>query len=259
MIEREKQLFLGKKVFFLHPSALVQNQVISELIQEEFEIYVIKDTEKINKALIKYPDSVLIASINEGGMKDDAWLELMKGIQNKPETASVDIGIISASNDEALKKKYTDQLKVQCGYIVIKSDLITATKQIAAMLKVVNAKGRRKYLRFIIDKGANATVNVPLNGTYLNGVIKDISVVGFSCAFTDQHPVFKKNTLFGNMQLRLQSQLLKAEGIFMGSRMDDSEEVHVILFSQRTDSSMRAKIRKYIQTTLQSRMDEELK
>ena len=258
MIENEKQLLLGKKIFFLHPSALVQNQVITELVQEEFEIYTIKDGDKLDRALNKYPDSIVLACVTEV-MKEAAWLELLQGIQKKPENSSVSIGIITSSSDETTRKKYSDLLNIQCGYTVIKSDVAAATKLIAANLNVVNAKGRRKYLRMEISKDANATINVPLNGSYLNGTLIDISVVGFSCVFTGEHPVFKKNSLFGDMQIRLQSQLLKADGIVLGTRMDGSQEAHVILFSQRTDSTVRAKIRKYIQTNLQNRMDEELK
>jgi len=257
MSENSKNDFLGKKIFFLHPSALVQNQVISELAQEEFEVYVIKDDNKIRQALKNYPDSILFASINEA-MKEGAWVELIQSIQKKSETASTSIGIIASSNDDNTKRKYMELLKLTCGYTVVKSDASAATKQLSTILNGVNAKGRRKYIRMLIDKETNTTVNLPMNGTYINGSIKDISVVGFSCVFPED-PGLKKNSLFGDMQLRLQSQLIKAEGIIFGSRLDGTEQVYVILLSQRVEPSARAKIRKYIQNYLQHKMDEELK
>ena len=58
---------LGRKVFFLHPSALLQNRIIDELAQEEFEVYVIKDELKIKQALEFYPNSILLASNIELG------------------------------------------------------------------------------------------------------------------------------------------------------------------------------------------------
>ena len=256
-MEENEKLTLGKKIFFLHPSALVQNQIISELAQEEFEVYVIKDDIKIRQALKTYPDSIFFASINET-MKESAWLELIQAIQKHPETSSVSIGIIASSNAENAQRKYTELLKLRCGYTVIKSDITVATKQLIAILNEVDAKGRRKYIRLEIDKTTNATINLPMNGTFITGSIKDISEVGFSCAFADD-PGLKKNSLFDDMQLRLQSQLFKAEGVVFGSRMSGSEKVYVVLFSQRIDPSVRTKIRKYIQTNLQHRMDEELK
>ncbi|MDR0497410.1 MAG: PilZ domain-containing protein [Treponema sp.] len=257
MEENEKLNTLGKKVFFLHPSALTQNQIIAELAQEEFEVYVIKDGDKLRHVLMIYPDSILFANINEN-MKEDAWEALVKSVQTTPQTSPVQVGIIASASDENLKHKYLDLFKVQCGYTVIKSDVNVAIKQLTDILNNVNAKGRRKYIRMIMDKETNATVNLPLNGTFINGVIKDISVVGFSCSFAED-PKLQKNSLFNDIQLRLQSQLLKAEGIIFGSRMDGAENVYVVLFTQRVDPSVRTKIRKYIQTNLQNRIDQELK
>ena len=256
MAENDKDSLLGKKIFFLYPSALVQNQVISELAQEEFEVYMIKDENKIYQALKTYKESIFFASINEA-MKESAWVELIQKIQKTSDTSSTSIGIIASSNDDNIKRKYTELLTLQCGYTVVKSDIGLATKQLSIILNAVNAKGRRKYIRMLIDKETNATINLPMNGTFINGSIQDISVVGFSCVFPDD-PGLKKNSLFGDLQLRLQSQLLKAEGIVFGSRKDGSEEVYVFLFSQRTDPSVRAKVRKYIQGYLQNKMDGEL-
>jgi len=257
MTENNKSNILGKKIFFLHPSALTNNQVVAELAQEEFEVYVLRDDIKLKQALRNYPDSIFFASINEV-MKEGAWDELIRSIMGNPETAGVQVGVIASINDENLRKKYTEQYKVQCGFTIIKSDYIEAIKHLISILDCANAKGRRKYIRMVMEKETKTSINLPINGTFVNGAIKDISVVGFSCVFADD-PVLTKNGLLGDIQLRLQTQLLKAEGIVFGTRMDGTDKVYVILFSQRVDPSVKAKIRKYIQSHLQIRMDQELK
>ena len=248
---------LGRKIFFLYPSALTQNQVVAELAQEEFEVYIVKDEAKLRRVLKQYPDSIVFANISDG-MKENAWEEWIRSIMGNPETAGVDIGIIASIPDENLRKKYTELLKVRCGYTVIKSNVSAIIKQLITILNCVDAKGRRKYIRVLMDNAAHTTVNIPMHGTFVNGIIKDISVVGFSCSFADD-PELTKNKLFSDIQIRLQSQLLKTEGIAFGSRMDGTEKVYVILFTQRIDPDIRTRIRKYIQSTLQSRMDNELK
>jgi len=257
MAEGDIQSSFGKKVFFLHPSALVQNQVISELAQEEFEVYILKDEAKLRQAISIYPDSIVFASINET-MKEEAWDKLVRTIMGTPETEKVKVGIIASVNNEELKKKYVDQYKVACGFTVVKSDYIEAARQLVDILDSVDAKGRRKFLRLLMDNDSKTTVNLPINGTYINGLIKDISVVGFSCVF-DEDPRLTKNGLFSDIQIRLQSQLIKAEGIVFGSRMDGEEKCYVILFSKRIDPSVRTKIRKYIQASLQHNIEKELK
>ena len=247
---------LGRKVFFLHPSALTQNQIIEELAQEEFEVYIIKDELKVRQALELYPDSILVASINEA-LKENAWVELIRDIHGSPATEKVDIAFIASTNDEAVRQKFTGQFDFNCGYTVVKSDIEKAIKEIAAILNNANAKGRRKFIRLVTDKD-NTTLNISVNGTYKNGNIKDISIVGFSCTF-ETDPGLSKNGLYGDIQLKLQSQLLKAEAIVFGSRIDNNEKVYVFLFTKRVDANVQSRIRKYIQMNLQKRMDEGLK
>jgi ABC-type phosphate/phosphonate transport system substrate-binding protein len=126
------------------------------------------------------------------------------------------------------------------------------------ILKTVDAKGRRKYVRAATTKESNTTVNFPINGTFVNGIINDISVVGFSCAFQED-PRFTKNSLFQDIQLKLQTMLLKVEGIVFGSRMEGETKIYVVLFSQRIDPDVKSRIRKFIHSTLQSKMDKEFK
>jgi hypothetical protein len=246
---------LGKKIFFLCPSAVIQNTIVQELIQQEFEIYVVKDPSVMLRGLKKYPGSVVFVNLNEGMdiPKWEGWVRSVLGSQE----AGASIGILTGTGDEELQKKYVTEIKVQCGFTVIKSDVNPAIRQIMESLRLVNAKGRRKYLRAILETGA--TINLPVNGTFVNGVIKDISTVGFSCVL-DQNPVLNKNTLFQDIQVKLQSQLLKVEGIVFGSRQDENgNSCYVILFTQRVDPDTRARIRRYIQQCYQAKMDEELK
>jgi hypothetical protein len=253
----ENDDILGRKLFFLYPSALIQNQIAAELIQQEFEVYICKDHVKLGRVLKKYPNSIVFANINDG-IGEKEWEAWIRGIMGSPETAGVDIGIVCSGDNETLKRKYLVQIRIRCGYTVLKSDLNPAMKQILEILKAVDAKGRRKYIRAATDKESKTTVNFPINGTFINGVIRDISVVGFSCAF-DEDPELAKNSLFQNIQIKLQTMLLKAEGIVFGSRMEGETKIYVVLFTQRTDPDVKVRIRKFIQSSLQSRIEAEFK
>ena len=256
MSENTDSLF-GRKVFFLHPSAVIQNRVIAELAQEEFEVYSAKDEIKLKSLLVKYPNSIVFACINEG-LKGDLWEKWIRETMSDQATSNVLIGVISLSDNPDDRQKYTEQLKVQCGYIVIKSNIAHFNKQIAVILNHAEAKGRRKFIRLLTEGEANTTVNIPMGGNFLNGHIKDISVIGFSCIFTDDTEL-TKNKLFTDLQLRLHSQLVKVEAIAYGFRVEEEQKVYVMLFTQKVDSDERSKIRKFIHATLQARMDAELK
>jgi len=248
---------IGKKIFFLYPTISVQNRIITELVQQEYEVYVAKDKEKLKKALSNYPDSIVIIDVNEQ-MSEGEWDIWITGLMEAPDTKNVSVGVVTPNDDEQIMRKFLLALKVPCGYTVIGHDTERVMTQLMAALQNVNAKGRRKYIRAVMEKGeAVSTVNLPVNGNFVNGIIKDISVVGISCTL-ENNPEIPKNTLFKNIQIRLQTNLLKVEGILFGTRMDGNNTVYVILFTQRIDPDVRTKIRLYIQHTLQQRMNPDL-
>ena len=248
---------VGKKIFFLHPTVVVQNRIIVELVQQEYEVYIAKNKDSIRKVLRKYPDSILFVDINEH-MPEKDWELWIKGVMEASDTKSVSIGIISANENDQLKQKYIALMKLPCGYTALKFDLDKTIMQIITILQAVNAKGRRKYIRANTEKETNTTVNLPWDGEFIKGHIKDISVVGISCTLAT-NPEIGKNTLVKDIQIKLQSALLKVEGIIVGSRMEGQEKIYVILFTQRIDPEARIKIRKYIQYNLQSKMDVDLR
>lgn len=248
---------VGKKVFFLFPTAVIQNRIIDELVQQEYEIYFARDKDTIRRVLRKYNDSIVFVDINEK-LNEREWETWIRAVMEAPDTNGVSIGIISANDDEAIKKKYLETIKVKCGYTVLKFDLDKAISQILEVLQTAEAKGRRKFIRASMGSDTNATLNLPMHGEFVKGQIRDISVVGISCTI-DGNPEISKNTLFKDIQIKLQSTLLKVEGIVYGARQEGNNSIYVILFTQRTDPEVRTKIRKYIQHTLQIKMDAELK
>jgi len=248
---------MGRKIFFLHPPGLIQNQVMAELIQEEFEVYTARDEVKLRQLLKKYPGSIVFAGINEG-IRESSWEEWIRSTLADNEITGLDIGIIASAADESLRQKYLGQFKIRCGFTVLKPDPAGMIKQFVDILNSVDARGRRKYLRAVTNNEPNTTLNLPIHGTFITGIIKDISVVGFSCSFADD-PELTRNKLLGDIQFRLQSQLFRAEAIVFGSRMAGDEKIYVFLFTQHISPDVRTRIRKYIQSNLQNKMDDELK
>ena len=245
---------LGKKVFFLHPTVVVQNRIIEELIQHEYEIYIAKNKEKLRKLLREFPDSIVFVDINEH-IAETEWEIWIRGMMEAPDCKDISVGIVTTNENEQLKQKYLTSIKVPCGYTIVGHDLQKAIERIVLALQEASAKGRRKYIRAVIERGdPNIAINLSLDGVFVNGQIKDISVVGISCTF-EGNPEIPKNTLLKDIQVRLQTSLLKAEGIIFGSRMESMEKIYVLLFTQRIDPEVRTKIRKYIQYNLQNKMN----
>ena len=249
--------FTGKKIFFVHPSVFTQNELVFELAQQEHEVYIARDEVKLKKVLIKYPDSIVFASIDET-LSSGKWEEWIRSVMGNEETKGIKIGVLSNTNNEESRLLYSKTLKIPFGFIPIKLEKSRVIKTMSDILNAADAKGRRKYIRADTRGETMTTVNVPNNNGFVTGDIRDISVVGLSCVFS-QDPEFEKNSLLPDIQIKLQSSILKAEGIIFGSRMEGDDKVYVLVFSQKIDPAVRTKIRTYIQKNLQSKMDSELK
>jgi hypothetical protein len=248
---------LGKKIFFLYPSTLIQNEVMAALVEQEFEVYAVKNHANLRRVLKQFPNSLVFVNIDDQlpEKECEAWI---RGVMSDPATAEVGIGVLSSSANEAVQRKYLLSIKVICGYTVVKTDITGALKQLLEILKAVDARGRRKYVRTTSENEALSTINIPHDGDYIKGVIKDISAVGLSCVFS-RDPGLEKNSLCHDVQIKLQSMILKIEGIVFGSRMEGETKIYVLLFTQRTDPDARSRIRKYVQLSLQGKMDALLK
>jgi len=254
MSEEAAPAITGKKIFFLYPTGSIANQVVSELGQLEYEAYIARDHLRLLRALSKYDDSIVYINLDDK-MPEAEWEKFIQTVRNT--LPNVNMGIFTGNHDEELKSKYIDKLGVNCGYLTLKQDMHKAPEEIAEILEKMNAKGRRKFLRAMVDRDSNTTMNMPLNGAFINGVIRDISVVGFSCIF-ETDPNLAKNTLHKGIQIRLQSTLLNVDAAIFGSREENGEKIYVMLFTQRVESETRAKIRKFIMANLQAKMDSEI-
>ncbi len=248
----DEQSLLGKKVFFLYPPSVVRDDLITQLLENEFEIYMLKDHEAARRLLRKFPDSIIFVNIDEG-MLEAAWEAWMRAILAAPETAGVGIGIVTYNNDEALQRKYLMDVGIRCGFVRLKLGIEQSAKILLDTLTANEAKGRRKYVRANCANDSLSTVNMNYAGAQVLGTVKDISVVGFSCAFTPD-PRIARNSLLEDVQLKLRGVLVKVEGIVFGTRGSDSTE-YVVLFTNKVDGAARSKIRRYIQLALQSEIE----
>jgi hypothetical protein len=256
-MENNNPELVGKKIYFLYPSTIIQNVIAFDLVQQEYEVYTVRNHLSLRRVLAKYPDSIVFVNIDDQ-LKEKDWEAWIRAVMLDPATASTGIGILSAAADEPLQRKYINTIQIRCGYTIIKKDLSKTIIQLMEILKAVDARGRRKFVRAALENDSQAVINIPFNSEYINGVIKDISVAGLSCTF-ETDPEFAKNSLCKDIQIRLQSMILKTEGIVFGSRMDGLVKIYVILFTQRTDPDVRSKIRTYVQSRLQIKMDALLK
>jgi hypothetical protein len=248
----DEQNLLGRKVFILYPHSVIQEDLIYTLINNEYEVYLLKDHKRALRLLEKFNDSIIFINIDER-LDEEQWEEYIRGILRNPGLKEVRIGIVSYNNDVELKQKYLMEIGVPCGFIQLKLGIAQSTKIILTALEANEAKGRRKYVRVPCEKDEGAQFNVRISDAVIPGKIIDISSIGMAVQFQTD-PGLKKNTLLPGIQLRLRSTLVNLTGVVIGFR-EGRKKTYVILFAPRTPGAEKEKIRRYIISSLQNFID----
>jgi hypothetical protein len=243
----------GRKVFFLNPLPPVQNAVVDELIQREYEAYVAKDRTALRRTLKGLPGSIIFIDIDQAATEKE-WESWIRETMKAEGLEDIRIGVLTGNRSDMLQNKYANMLKLPCGYTMIHRDIKITVAQILNILNANEAKGRRKYLRAAVEREGQAVVNFPAGGRFLSGTVGDISAAGFSCFFIED-PEFTPNSTFSNVQIKLKHIILNVEVTILGFRPNDGNRIYVALFTSRISPDTQVKIRKYIQANIQARMD----
>lgn len=247
----DETLNLGKKTFFLYPHSVIQDELIEELLDDEYEVYMLKDHEKALKVMKTFPGSICFINIDEG-LKESDWEEYIEKLTADPDTSSTLVGILSYNSDKDLMQKYLMELGVRGGYIRLKLGMEESAAIIRKTLEANEARGRRRYVRAVCEHDSLSAVNITTLSGVLTGNIMDISSVGISCSFSED-PQFSKNTLLKDVQLVLRGARVKTSGVVLGYR-DDTARRYVVLFKELAKEGKK-KIRKYIYSTLQQSIE----
>lgn len=248
----DENKLLGRKVFILYPHSVIQDDLLYALINNEYEVYLLKDHNRAQKLLEHFPDAIIFINIDDR-LNEEEWEEYIRGIMRNPRLKEVGIGILSYNNDQALKQKYLMEIGVPCGFIQLKLGIAQSTRIILAALEANEARGRRKYVRVACEKDENAQFNVRVADTVVAGKIIDISSIGVAVHF-DTDPELQKNTLLEGLQLRLRTSLVNLNAVVIGFR-EGRPKKYVLLFSPKTSTAEKEKIRRYIIHSLQSYID----
>ncbi len=242
----------GKKVFFLYPQSVIQDELITFLLKNEFEVYFLNDHEKAIRLFRKFNNSICFINIDDG-LKEDEWEKYIISLRANSGTKGVQIGILSYNNDPELMQKYLMDIGVECGFVQLKLGVKQSTDIILKVLEVNEAKGRRKFIRVNCENDPKVLMNFSHKEYNYQGQIIDISSVGIACRFQETISVENK-TILHKIQLNLKGSLIQTDGIIL-ARRSDSEKILIIVFNPRPKESELEKIHKFIHKALQKEMD----
>ncbi|MCF7929116.1 MAG: PilZ domain-containing protein [Spirochaetales bacterium] len=251
----------GKRVFFLYPHSVIEENLVNLLFERGFEIYLVNDHRSLRKLLPRYPDSILFINIDER-LQEPEWEQYIRGIMEDKDTGSVQIGILTYNEDEELSRKYLMDLMITGGYVQLKLGVKESSRIILNTLVANEARGKRQYIRANCAN-RQATFNIEVSDNIYEGEILDISSAGMACRFT-QDPDLAPQTPVGKIQLKLQRRLVMVGGIIAGARSpsggeaETGQRVYVVMFTDYISQDAKNRIIRYVYSVLEAQLQREL-
>lgn len=240
----------SKKIFFLYPHSVIQDQMITLLIQSEYEVAVLDDHKKASSVLYHFKDSVLFINI-EAELDESEWEQYIRGIMSTRERHGANIGILVYNSNPQLAEKYLMDIGVNGGFITLKLGLAESARIIMKSLDACEAKGGRKYVRVKVPSG-KAEINVVHEGRLLKGQILDLSSAGVACVFPSS---FSVGQVLPDVQMSLWGSRIMIQAKVAGIRQEtEDKKVHVLMFVDLQGEN-KGKIYAFIKKALQVEAD----
>ena len=249
MIKTERAF--AKKVFFLYPHSVIQDQLVTALIQTEYEVALVNDHAKASQLLYRYPSSIMFINI-EAGMEEPAWEQYIRALISDCGKHDARIGVLTYNPTPELAQKYLMDVGVQCGFVALKLGLTESAKIILKTLDANEAKGDRKFVRVKCPL-EKSSININFMGKSINGKVLDISSAGLACELDGE---IRPQSLVDDVQAVIWGTIIKLNGMVMGHRpLDGNRIVHVIMFNDELPKESRTKIYITIRKILQAEID----
>lgn len=252
--EASKVDLFGRKIFFLNPAYSVRNEVITELQNEEYEIYIIESYRDAKNLLRLNENAILFINV-DAQLAMNSWYNFIRTFEKEDVLSSIYIGIISERIRPADRELFLTTAQIPAGITMLDTDMKFITESILGVLKEANAKGRRQYVRANLshDKEASLFWN---HGTKMHQLkLLDISSVGMSVKVPPAlAQIVGKNFILRDVTLRLGSKQIVIEAVVFAVKEIPDGIMWVLLLLPNTSTKTRSIIRQYISETFQKIM-----
>lgn len=247
----QQQNFMAKRVLFLYPHSVIQQEMVRELVSYEYSVQLVNDHERLRAVVNNFEQPIIFVNIDEH-LSNEEWKDY---IQEMTEATDNDaqIGVLTYNDDSELASFYLMELMIPCGFIKLKLGLEQSRKIIHATLEANEANGRRKYLRLDCWNKSNTELNFKNNEYIFSGRIKDISSVGMAFVLNEDLQL-NKHTVVSDIQLKLRGKIARVSGPVMGQRETPDGVIYVMLFDKTVTPDTRGKIHSFIYDMLQEEM-----
>lgn len=249
------EMIFGRRVYFLCPHDAVRNDLVFDIIRNEFEVYVIDDPQ-VAKEIIAGTSSILFVNIDAEEPKVD-WQEYLIDLKGRDSYSRVGVGVITERTDQDVRRLYIMEIGVDCGVVTLKPQLHNVAHVIMEILRSNDAIGRRNAVRVNCTDDPDIRCRLETSDDVLEARVLNLSSQGLACGeFTPRAP--KPQEYFKTIDLMLHGRDVRLSGRHFDVRTERGEEIHVVLYDRAVQSEEREKVHRFVQQSLQSNVNHTL-
>ncbi len=241
---------LGRKVFFVDPPSVVEDQMIHFLVTAQYEVAVVKNPRSITRVLTRFPCSIVYFNLDSRFPAEELE-HVVRSIVGANKQLNTDVGVLSYNENPDSARLYLMEIGATCGYVTLSLGFKQSARIIVRALEAAEARGKRRFVRVKPPSG-RASLNVGLDGSYVAGRIIDLSIAGAACTLERE---FTAGSMLDDIQLQLWGTLARVSGKIAGVRGSGPTATSVIVFDEIQHSSMREKIYGFLTRVMQHEVD----
>ena len=244
----------NRKVFFLHPQAVVQDELVRALITDNYETYLIRNHVSAKAILRRYPDSVLLAQV-DSGLDEQKWKDFAGDLKANPLFSELTLCVLSVSSIDRIRSSFLGQSSAfSCGFSYGKYDFAATYLSIKEMLEQEKVNPRNFTVKATCPAELKASVVFTKDQIRFEGSLGDISISGLTCRIDGPEPLYPSEFPIPRIIISYKKSQLTVSGRIVGSHGKDND-VYLILFDNAAEPDKKEAIYDLVHACLQAHID----
>lgn len=242
----------NRKVFFLHPQAVIQDDLVNGLIEENYECYLIRNASSAKTALRAHPDGVLLIQV-DSGLTEEQWFTFAGEIKDSPTMNGATLAVLSIKAEDSIRERFMvagspfEECFTYSGFNYDKS-----LDSIRSFLDANKARLPGNQIRGVAPEDFGASIVFVRDSERYEGSLRDITIVGMTCRL-GQESLLPSEVPVQNIVISYGSKQFSVSGKIAGKHGKE-EALHLILFEEWCKEEKRAEIYELIHDCLQAEM-----
>ncbi len=247
----------NRKIFFLHPQSVLQDELARALIEENFEAYLLRNHVSAKLILRDFPTAILLVQV-DSGLEEDRWIEFANDLKSSPVFTDLTICVLSVSNIDEINKTFrTNSNAFSYAFSYGKYDFASTYASIKTMLETEKAKPPGFIVRATAPDRLKVSIVFARDGNRYEGLLRDISSTGMTCKIANGETLLPSEIPVQSIIITYRDTQFAVGGRIAGSS-DSDNTIHLILFDEMATVNKKGDIYKLIHTCLQAQIEERI-